>query len=70
MITSLVLLQVTDSIFSLVGSEGISDMTIMQSSQIIFASMDSNKDGVVTKEEFINYCQNREDILEAFSFLP
>ena len=59
----------TDSVYSLLGTE-TNHKVKMQIMEKVFSSMDTNKDGVVTKEEFVHYCQNKEDVLKAFQTLP
>ena len=61
--------QVTESIYCLVGNEPRQKLKVQKMEQV-FSAMDINKDGVVTKEEFVNYCINDNDIYTSFTFLP
>ena len=61
--------QVTESIFYLVGNEPRQNLKVQKMEQV-FSAMDINKDGVVTREEFVNYCINDNDIYTSFTFLP
>ena len=43
---------------------------LLQIVEKVFSAMDTNKDGVVTEEEFLDYCRNNQDILSNMCFLP
>ena len=58
-----------ESIFSLVGSEPNQNVKLLKVEQV-FSAMDTNKDGVVTKEEFVKYCKDDVDVFSAFTYLP
>ena len=55
-------LKVTDSIYDMVGPECQTTtkerLDMLQKVQSIFSSMDSNSDGVISREEFMQYCHH------------
>ena len=61
--------QVLDSIYNLAGPEP-HPKKLLQIVERVFSAMDTNKDGVVTEEEFLDYCRNNQDILSNMCFLP
>ena len=58
----------TESLFCLVGNEPRQKLKVQKMEQV-FSAMDINMDGMVTKEEFMNYCINDNDIYTSFTFL-
>ena len=65
----LLLSKVTDSIYDLVGAETHPKVK-MQNVEQVFTCMDSNRDGIITKEEFVNYCSNTNNVSRNLSVLP
>ena len=61
--------EVTDSIYDLVGAE-IPARVKHQNVERVFASMDQDKDGVISFEEFNYYCTNTNNVLDGLGFLP
>lgn len=49
--------QVTDSIYDLVGAEA-ERRTRLQTVEKVFTGMDSDRDGMVSRDEFLEYCSN------------
>ena len=47
--------QVTDSIYDLVGAEA-EGRTRLQIVEKVFSGMDTDRDGLVSREEFVEYC--------------
>ena len=47
--------QVTDSIYDLVGAEA-ERRTRLQTVEKVFSGMDSDRDGLVSRDEFLEYC--------------
>ena len=66
---SLVCLQVTDSIYDLVGAEVPAKVKV-QNLERVFGSMDSDKDGVISLEEFTVYCSTNTHVLDSLAVLP
>ena len=65
----LLLSKVTDSIYDLVGAETHPKVKVQNVEQV-FTCMDSNRDGIITKEEFVNYCSNTNNVSRNLSVLP
>ena len=63
------LLQVTDSIYDLVGAV-IPTRVKIQNVERVFGSMDTDKDGVISLEEFTIYCSNNQSVLNSLNVLP
>ena len=38
--------------------------------EIQFTKMDANQDGIVTKQEFLNYCLNNPTVIQSMCVLP
>ena len=64
----LIIIQVTDSIYDLVGAE-IHPKVKSQNVEKVFASMDINKDGVISLDEFVVYC-NTSKVTGSLAVLP
>ena len=47
----------------------IEDLSLFQA-EIQFTKMDANQDGIVTKQEFLNYCLNNPTVIESMCVLP
>ena len=47
--------QVTDSIYDLVGAEA-ERRARLQTVEKVFTGMDSDRDGMVSRDEFLDYC--------------
>ena len=62
-------LQVTDSIYDLVGAEVPAKVKV-QNLERVFGSMDSDKDGVISLEEFTVYCSTNTHVLDSLAVLP
>ena len=62
-------MQVSESIYDLMGSEASSTQK-MQFVDNVFTKMDMNGDGVVTKEEFMNYCSTTNNVMQSMGYLP
>ena len=60
--------QVTDSIYDLVGAE-IHPKVKSHNVEKVFASMDINKDGVISLDEFVVYC-NTSKVTGSLAVLP
>ena len=67
--TNYFLLQVSDSIYDLMGGDTPSSQK-MQFVDKVFTRMDMDGDGVVTKDEFISYCSNNIYVTQSMGFLP
>ena len=65
----IIIIQVTDSIYDLVGAE-IHPKVKSQNVEKVFASMDINKDGVVSLEEFLIYCSASSRVQQSLAVLP
>ena len=61
--------QVTDSIYDLVGADTHPRIK-MQNVEAVFSCMDSNRDGIITREEFVNYCSNTNNVARNLAVLP
>ena len=61
--------QVTDSIYDLVGAE-IHPKVKSHNVEKVFASMDINKDGVISLEEFVVYCNTSNRVTGSLAVLP
>ena len=61
--------QVTDSIYDLVGAETPPKVK-MQNVEQVFSCMDSNRDGIITKEEFVKYCSDTHHVSRNLAVLP
>ena len=59
----------TDSIYDLVGAETPPKVK-MANVETVFTCMDSNRDGIITKEEFVNYCSSTNNVSRNLSVLP
>lgn len=64
------MIKVTDSIYDLVGESGAHPRLQMQSVEQVFSSMDTNRDGVVTEEEFVKYCTTNRHFSSNLLVLP
>ena len=65
-LTSLLFVQVTDSIHELMGSTSANNALDAHSHvERIFATMDLNQDGVITIDEFIQYCETTDEVRES-----
>jgi len=64
------MMKVTDSIYDLVGETGSRPKVNMQSVEQVFASMDTNRDGVVTEDEFLQYCSTNLNFTNNLLALP
>ena len=60
--------QVTDSIYDLVGAE-IHPKVKSHNVEKVFTSMDINKDGVISLDEFVVYC-NTSKVTGSLAVLP
>ena len=65
----LIPLQVTDSIYDLVGAD-IPPKVKTQNLERVFSNMDTDKDGVISLEEFTIYCHNNQGVLTSLNVLP
>ena len=65
------MIKVTDAIHELMG-EGQHGKTVTAKDHVehVFATMDTNNDGQVTVEEFLNYCNTNRSCRESLDFLP
>lgn len=65
------MIKVTDAIHELMG-EGQHGKTVTAKDHVehVFATMDTNNDGQVTIEEFLNYCNTNRSCRESLDFLP
>lgn len=63
------MIKVTDSIYDLVGAE-IPAKVKNQNIERVFANMDTDKDGVISLEEFSIYCNNNHRVLNSLMVLP
>ena len=59
-------MQVSESIYDLMGSEAPADKKVDK----LFTRMDLNGDGIVSKEEFVSYCINTNNVRQSMEFLP
>lgn len=60
------MVKVTESIYDLMGSESPSSHRMDE----IFSNMDSNRDGVVSPEEFYHYCSTSSSVSQSLCVLP
>ena len=58
----------SESIFDLMG-QGTIDKELLDHIEHVFDNMDSNRDGVVTLEEFIEYCGRSEEVRKSLLVL-
>lgn len=63
------MLKVTESIYDLMGAS-YNEKGTMQHVEKVFASMDRNRDGLVTVEEFISYCTRTDRVFKSLLVLP
>ena len=61
--------QVTDSIYDLVGAE-VHPRVKSQNVEKVFTSMDINKAGVVSLDEFLVYCSSSHRVQQSLAVLP
>ena len=61
--------QVTDSIYDLVGAE-IHPKVKSHNVEKVFTSMDLNKDGVISLEEFVDFCNSSNRVTGSLAVLP
>ena len=60
--------KVTEAIHELMGTEH--NQNNIAHVNKIFDTMDTNNDGKVTLEEFINYCNTNQSVRDSMSYLP
>ena len=67
------MLKVTDAIHELMGEGGPTSSTsevVRGHVDKVFETMDTNSDGQITIEEFVNYCNTHTEVRESMSVLP
>ena len=62
--------KVTDAIHELMGVNETNKHTNVAHVNKVFDSMDTNSDGKITLEEFVNYCNTHRSVRESMSYLP
>ena len=63
------MLQVTDAIHSLIHADTVPKL-MLKKVEKVFSCMDTDRDGVVTMEEWLQYCRSDIDIGRSLAALP
>lgn len=61
--------KVTEAIHELMGTDSSHQSNVAHVNKV-FDTMDTNCDGKVTLEEFINYCNTNRSVRDSMSYLP
>merc|ERR1712029_408482 len=65
------MLKVLEAVYEMVvPGNNVSQSEVSTQAEIQFAKMDANKDGIVTKQEFLNYCLNNPTVIQSMCVLP
>lgn len=65
------MVKVLEAVYEMVvPGNNVSQSEVSTQAEIQFTKMDANKDGIVTKQEFLNYCLNNPTVIQSMCVLP
>lgn len=65
------MIKVLEAVYEMVApGSNVSQSEVYTQAEIQFTKMDANQDGIVTKQEFLNYCLNNPTVIESMCVLP